>query len=243
MLLTDLTMQKRVDRAGRPSTAAREVQREQNRRVAREVNDTIVQGLVAAEMALDLGDADRARSLISRASGGRDGGSASWWRTTPAAGHGRPAQHSAPHGTATARDDLGARGAPGDRDEGLGVLIVDDSADIRDLDRDRADGQAGRVARGGSGGQRRGGGGRGAKDTQPSLVLLDIAMPVMDGMQALPAHPRGGAGRGRRAAVRVRRATAGDAAPQAGAHGYVEKEDLVMTLVPRLRSIMASPWS
>ena len=36
--------------------------------VAAEVNDTIVQGLVAAEMALDLGQTDFARSIVARTS-------------------------------------------------------------------------------------------------------------------------------------------------------------------------------
>ncbi len=67
VLVTDLTMQKRIDEQ-LALNAARELQRAHNQQVAREVNDTIVQGLVAAEMALDLGEADRARELVSRAS-------------------------------------------------------------------------------------------------------------------------------------------------------------------------------
>jgi len=67
LLLTDLSMQKRVDQQV-AREAAREEQLIQNLRVAREVNDTIVQGLVAAEMALDLEDPSRARSLISSTS-------------------------------------------------------------------------------------------------------------------------------------------------------------------------------
>ncbi len=77
-----------------------------------------------------------------------------------------------------------------------------------------------------------------ARDSQPDVVLLDIAMPVMDGMQALPlireAAPE---------AVVVMLsgypfATAGRGALNAGAHGYLEKADLVNTLVPRLRLIL-----
>ena len=72
------------------------------------------------------------------------------------------------------------------------------------------------------------------------LVLLDIAMPVMDGMQALPlireACP---------SAVVVMLsgypfATAGQGALDAGAHGYLEKSDLVKTLVPRIERILDS---
>ena len=77
-----------------------------------------------------------------------------------------------------------------------------------------------------------------ARSSQPDLVLLDIAMPVMDGMQALP---------------RIREAapdavvvmlsgypfsTAGQGALDAGAHGYLEKSDLVKGLIPRLERII-----
>lgn len=63
LVLTDLTMQKMVERQ-----VAAEAARTERQQVAHEVNDTIVQGLVAAEMALDLGQFDFARSLVSRTS-------------------------------------------------------------------------------------------------------------------------------------------------------------------------------
>ena len=121
----------------------------------------------------------------------------------------------------------------------LRVLVVDDSEDLRDL--------IGIVIR------RRPGGwdvvataadGRqaidAARSTQPDLVLLDIAMPVMDGMQALPlireAVPE---------AVVVMLSgypfeSAGPGALAAGAHGYLEKSDLVKSLVPRIERILTS---
>ncbi len=77
-----------------------------------------------------------------------------------------------------------------------------------------------------------------AQRTQPDLVLLDIAMPVMDGLQALPlireVAPQ---------AVVVMLsgypfATAGQGAIDAGAHGYLEKSNLVRGLVPRLVEII-----
>ena len=76
--------------------------------------------------------------------------------------------------------------------------------------------------------------------TSPDLVLLDVAMPVLDGLQALPrikdvapnavvvmlsAYPF---------------AIGGQSALDAGAHAYLEKENLVTTLVPRLEGIMAA---
>jgi len=122
---------------------------------------------------------------------------------------------------------------------GLDVLVVDDSADLRELIRmvierhpgdwkvvaTAAEGQDAVVQ---------------ARTSQPDLVLLDIAMPVMDGMQALPlirqACPN---------AVVVMLsgypfATAGRGALNAGAHGYLEKSDLVKSLVPRLQQILDS---
>jgi DNA-binding NarL/FixJ family response regulator len=127
---------------------------------------------------------------------------------------------------------------PSASDGGLEVLVVDDSPDIREL--------ISIVISGPSVGWRVVGVAEDgeqavaeARRTQPHLVLLDIAMPVMDGIQALPliidAAPR---------AVVVMlsgygAATAGDAAMAAGAHGYLEKEDLVHSLVPRLQAIIA----
>jgi YesN/AraC family two-component response regulator len=77
-----------------------------------------------------------------------------------------------------------------------------------------------------------------AQKQQPDLVLLDIAMPIMDGMQALPlireAAPQ---------AVVVMLSgypfeTAGQGALDAGAHGYLEKSNLVRSLVPQLEQIL-----
>ncbi len=63
LVLTDLSMQKLVEK--QLATQAAQTERQ---RVAAEVNDTIVQGLVAAEMALDLGQVDYARGLIASTS-------------------------------------------------------------------------------------------------------------------------------------------------------------------------------
>jgi PAS domain S-box-containing protein len=63
LVLTELTMQKLVEKQ-----LAADVAQMERQRVAAEVNDTIVQGLVAAEMALDLDQVDYARSLIAATS-------------------------------------------------------------------------------------------------------------------------------------------------------------------------------
>ena len=59
LVLTDLTMHKRVERQ-----VSEEEAQEVRQQVAREMNDTIVQGLVAAEMSLDLEMFDDARQAI-----------------------------------------------------------------------------------------------------------------------------------------------------------------------------------
>jgi DNA-binding NarL/FixJ family response regulator len=120
----------------------------------------------------------------------------------------------------------------------LRVVIVDDTPDLRDLLRmalqRRGDFQVVAEAENG----------REAIEVvhaqQPELVLLDIAMPVMDGMQALPlireAAPQA-------VVVMISGypfATAGQGAIDAGAHGYLEKSDLVRSLIPRLERILES---
>jgi DNA-binding NarL/FixJ family response regulator len=119
----------------------------------------------------------------------------------------------------------------------LSVLVVDDSPDLRELitmviqrHPDKwhvvATAEQGREAV------------DEARAAQPDLVLLDIAMPVMDGMEALPlireVAPE---------AVVVMLsgypfATAGAGAIEAGAHGYLEKSNLVRGLLPRLERIL-----
>ena len=121
--------------------------------------------------------------------------------------------------------------------ENLSVLIVDDSEDLRELlsmvieRHPRGWRVVATAAQGEQGVQE-------ARANQPDLVLLDIAMPVMDGMEALPlikeAAPQ---------AVVVMLSgypfsTAGQGALNAGAHGYLEKSDLVRGLIPRLERII-----
>jgi YesN/AraC family two-component response regulator len=126
-----------------------------------------------------------------------------------------------------------------DSDAGMRVLIVDDSADLRML--------LSRVIEKRSTGWQvvaQAVDGRDAVDAASShdvdLVLLDIAMPVMDGMEALPLIREAAPD-----AVVVMLsgfpfAVAGQGALDAGADGYLEKTDLVKELVPRLEKIISS---
>jgi DNA-binding NarL/FixJ family response regulator len=80
-----------------------------------------------------------------------------------------------------------------------------------------------------------------AESVQPDVVLLDLAMPVMDGLQALPAL--------RAALPRARivifsgfeHQALAEEALQAGADAYIEKGTSVTQLVSRLRDLRRRP--
>lgn len=120
---------------------------------------------------------------------------------------------------------------------GLNVMVVDDSDDLRDLISMviRRHPEGWRVVATATEGREAV---DEARANQPDLVLLDIAMPVMDGMEALPLI--------RQAAPEATVVmlsgypfeTAGRGALDAGAHGYLEKSDLVKSLIPRLEKIL-----
>lgn len=118
------------------------------------------------------------------------------------------------------------------------VVVVDDAPDLRELITLVLGRRgAGRWSVVGSAGD-----GIAAVETvaehRPDVVLLDIAMPVMDGLQALPLV--------RRACpealiVMLSAFPSGSARASAlaqGAHAYLEKEDLVATLVPKLTALV-----
>ena len=74
---------------------------------------------------------------------------------------------------------------------------------------------------------------------RPDLVLLDLAMPVMDGLEFLAAaHTLE-----HRPVIVVLSGFAADstavAAIGAGADGYLEKNDMVGSLLPRLQTVLA----
>ena len=74
---------------------------------------------------------------------------------------------------------------------------------------------------------------------RPDLVLLDLAMPVMDGLEFLAASHT----LEHRPVIVVLSGFAADstavAAIAAGADGYLEKNDMVGSLLPRLQTVLA----
>ncbi len=123
--------------------------------------------------------------------------------------------------------------------EPIRVVVVDDSEDLRELIRlvlDREDDFAvvGEAADGRAGVDA-------ASEHQPDVVLLDIAMPVLDGLQALPLIRKNcptalvvvlsGFGSDSRAAQK---------ALELGAHGFLNKGETRGRLVQRLRVIVES---
>ena len=119
----------------------------------------------------------------------------------------------------------------------LRVVIVDDTPDLRDLLRMALErrGEFQVVAEAENG--------REAIEVvhaqQPELVLLDIAMPVMDGLEALPVIRKVAAlatvvmlSGFHESHVLARKAV------ELGAHGYVSKGERLSLLVGRLRDIV-----
>lgn len=119
----------------------------------------------------------------------------------------------------------------------LRVLIVDDMADVRELIRCVLTRDCGLTVIGeacdGADAVRQ------ARCLQPDVVLLDLAMPVMDGLEALPQLRRDAPG------VVVIVLTGFDAdstraaAMAAGAAGVLEKADMVTSLIPGVRGVLA----
>ena len=121
--------------------------------------------------------------------------------------------------------------------QGLSVLVVDDSEDLRELismvlERHPEGWQVVATAAEGQTAVDE------ARASQPDLVLLDIAMPVMDGMQALPLIRAAAPDATVVMLSGYPFSTAGEGAINAGAHGYLEKSDLVHGLIPRLERII-----
>jgi PAS domain S-box-containing protein len=218
--------------------AAHQSQAQLRRRQALEINDNVVQGLVAAAYALDAEQLPVVATYLDRTLtsarlimddlleplDGTDLVPGDLVRSNPAT-LGEPATTSA--GTTSGPD----RSVDGHR-----VLVVDDADDLRALlcERiERADGYVvvGEAADGLTAVEL-------ARDLQPDVVLLDLAMPRMDGLEALP--------RIREAVTGVRvivfsgfnQNTLAQKALDAGADRYVVKGGPMRDLVALLESVL-----
>ena len=166
--------------------AARLRQVEQSRFQALEINDNVVQGLAAALMALESADNETALKLIDRTlvtaqgridellqeAGTQEVHAGDLIRQEPA--QVLPLSESV--GLIEAAPEAGLRP--------VRVLIVDDSSDLRMLLRARlgSDPDMAVVGEAGDAAEAI----RRAAELDPDVVVLDLAMPVMDGLQALP---------------------------------------------------------
>jgi PAS domain S-box-containing protein len=172
-------------RLEREAMATRLGELQQRRRQALEINDNIVQGLTSASYALDEGDVDGAGSYVGR---------------TLTAARNMMDDLLEPNGQQLAPGDLVRSSAtglepnpapqaqeadPDPSDEPTHrILIVDDADDIRMLLRLKISSHGaydvvGEAIDGQDAVEQ-------ARALQPNLVLLDMAMPRMDGLQALP---------------------------------------------------------
>ena len=75
---------------------------------------------------------------------------------------------------------------------------------------------------------------------RPDLVLLDLTMPGMDGLEVLAALGEEIAGMTVLVLSGLHVDAAADAARKAGAAGYLDKNRLVDTLLPDLRAVFAA---
>jgi PAS domain S-box-containing protein len=208
------------------------------RRQALEINDNVVQGLVAAAYALDQGQVPHSQSYLeqtlSAARAMMDD------LLEPLDGEGlqpgdlvrtAPASIGTVDGSATDGKDGGPRAKNSHR-----VLVVDDADDLRTLLRARMETRNGLVVVGEAA--------DGlaavelASELQPDLVMLDLAMPRMDGLEALPLIRAAVPG------VRVivlsgfNQSTLAEKAIEAGADRYVVKGGSMRKLLDLVDTIL-----
>ncbi|MHB8512936.1 MAG: PAS domain S-box protein [Actinomycetota bacterium] len=215
---------------------ARLIQEAETRRAqALEINDSIVQGISTAVYALEANNrADALRALEGTLDAARhmitDLLPTSNEKPQIAAGdliRGKPASIKALQPK--------AHQEPEPKESNVRVLLVDDSSDIRLVLRYGLSPQGFEIV-----GEAENGAEAvlEAKRTQPDLILLDLAMPVMDGLQALPkikaVSPRSkiialsGYGRDQ----------ANDEALRLGADAYIEKGSPIEQITDLARSLL-----
>ena len=130
----------------------------------------------------------------------------------------------------------GTQGGPGNR---YRVLIVDDAADLRLMLRLQLEGSGqfevvGEAEDGAEGIEL-------ARERQPDLILLDIAMPVRDGFEALPTLRTESPNSRIIILSSFQEAQLGRKALDLGAAAYLEKTVAPDELADRLVELMGSP--
>jgi PAS domain S-box-containing protein len=152
------------------------------RRHAFEINDNVVQGISAAALALQLGDLDAVASYLDRTLRAARGMMGDLLLDRP---EDTPEAGSMVRSTAAGDDKVVHQAGPGRRTapEKVRVLLADDYTDLRELMRFQLE-HAGYVVIGeATDGQE-------AVDMArilaPDVIVLDLAMPRLDGLQALP---------------------------------------------------------
>ncbi|MGN6605379.1 MAG: PAS domain-containing protein [Jatrophihabitans sp.] len=184
----DVTERVRAEQRSEEAAAAlREVQ--VRRRQALQINDTVVQGLAAAAYALQIDDPEHAMQLVDRTLTAARGLIDDWLH--PVGGDElrpgdlvRDTASSDPLPGPPAAGGGQGTGAEPDDPPPLRALLVDDDDDIRNaivrmLARTRRFEIVGEAVDGAEALEL-------AIATRPDVVFLDLAMPVMDGYQALP---------------------------------------------------------
>ncbi len=207
------------------------------RRKALEINDNVVQGLVAASYALDQGQVAECSAYLNRtltsARAMMDG------MLEPTHGQGfKPGDL-----VRTSAATLGVTGDPSTNARNVGsqpgahtVLVVDDADDLRMLLRSRMESRrgltvVGEAADGLAAVEL-------ASELQPDLVMLDLAMPRMDGLEALPLIRAAVPG------VRVivlsgfNQSTLAEKAMEAGADRYVVKGGSMRQLLDLVDTVL-----
>jgi PAS domain S-box-containing protein len=173
-------------RLEREAMATRLGESQQRRRQALEINDNVVQGLTSAVYSLEQEDVDRASSYIERTlAAARDMMDDLLEPSGDDLHPGDLVRSSAANLKETTRRAETSADAPGSEQlASHRVLIVDDAEDIRMLLRMKLGRHenievVGEAVDGVDAVDQ-------ARELQPHLVLLDMAMPRMDGLQALP---------------------------------------------------------
>lgn len=172
------------------------------RRQALELNDNVVQALTTAGHALQRGDTDQARALLEHTLSSARRLMGEWIHSvdseSPGAGDlvrvrasttmpgrmGRPRRREPVDHPVEVAKPAGATGRAGAPTDTPRVLVVDDNVDLRELFALQLQMSGGFdiVGQAGDGAEAV----LQASELLPDVVLLDLAMPLMDGLQALP---------------------------------------------------------